>query len=199
MKIMVSGPITWWQIDGETVEVVRDFIFLSSKITADGNCSHKIKRRLLLGRKTMTNLDSILKSRDMTLLTKIRLVKAVVFPVVIYRCKSWAINKAKCWRLNAFKLWCWADSWESLGQQGDQMIKPVNHKGNQPWIFIGRTEVETPILWSPDVKSRLIGEDPLEKGMATHSSMLAWRISILRGAWQATVHGLAKSWTQLSN
>ena len=95
-NIMAFGPITSWQIDGETVEVVRDFIFLSSKITADGNCSHKIKRRLLLGRKTMTNLDSILKSRDMTLLTKIRLVKAVVFPVVIYRCKSWAINKAKC-------------------------------------------------------------------------------------------------------
>ena len=126
-NIMAFGPITSWQIDGETVEVVRDFIFLSSKITADGNCSHKIKRRLLLGRKTMTNLDSILKSRDMTLLTKVCLVKAVFFPVVIYRCKSWTINKAKCWRLNAFKLWCWEDSWESLGQQGDQMIKPVNH------------------------------------------------------------------------
>ena len=95
-NIMAFGPITSWQIDGETVEVVRDFIFLSSKITADGNCSHKIKRRLLLGRKTMTNLDSILKSRDMTLLTKVCLVKAVFFPVVIYRCKSWTINKAKC-------------------------------------------------------------------------------------------------------
>ena len=95
-NIMAFGPITSWQIDGETMEVVRDFIFLSSKITADGNCSHKIKRRLLLGRKTMTNLDSILKSRDMTLLTKVCLVKAVFFPVVIYRCKSWTINKAKC-------------------------------------------------------------------------------------------------------
>ena len=93
---MASGPITSWQIDGETMEMVRDFIFLGSKITADGNCSHKIKRHLLLGRKTMTNLDSILKNRDMTLLTKVRLVKAVVFPVVMYGCKSWTINKAKC-------------------------------------------------------------------------------------------------------
>ena len=96
IKIMASGPITSWQIDGETMEMVRDFIFLGSKITADGNCSHKIKRHLLLGRKTMTNLDSILKNRDMTLLTKVRLVKAVVFPVVMYGCKSWTINKAKC-------------------------------------------------------------------------------------------------------
>ena len=96
IKIMASGPITSWQIDGETMEMVRDFIFLGSKITADGNCSHKIKRHLLLGRKTMTNLDSILKNRDMTLLTKVRLVKAVVFPVVMYGCRSWTINKAKC-------------------------------------------------------------------------------------------------------
>ena len=103
-KIMASGPITSWQIDGETV---ADFTFLGSKITADGDCSHEIKRPLLLGRKVMTNLDSILKSRDITLPTKVRLVKAMVFPVVMYGCESWTIKKAKCRRTDAFELWCW--------------------------------------------------------------------------------------------
>ena len=102
-KIMASGPITSWEIDGETVS---HFIFLSSKITADDDCSHKIKRRLLLGRKVMTNLDSILKSRDITLPTKVRLVKAMVFPVVMYGCESWTVKKAECRRINAFELWC---------------------------------------------------------------------------------------------
>ena len=107
MKIMVSGPTTSWQIDGETVETVSDFNFLGSKITADSDCSHEIKRRLLLGRKVMTNLDSIFKSRDVTLPTKFRLVKAMVFPVVMYRCESWTIKKAEHWRIDAFKLWYW--------------------------------------------------------------------------------------------
>uniref|UniRef100_A0A8C6DNC0 Reverse transcriptase domain-containing protein n=1 Tax=Moschus moschiferus TaxID=68415 RepID=A0A8C6DNC0_MOSMO len=106
-KIMASGPITSWQIVGETMETVTDFIFLDSKITADGDCSHEIKRRLLLGRKAMTNLDSILKSRDITLPTKFHLVKATVFPVVVYACKSWTIKKAECQRIDAFELWCW--------------------------------------------------------------------------------------------
>ena len=105
-KIMASSPITSWQIDGETVETVTDFIFLGSKITADGDCSHEIKRHLLLGRKVMTNLDSILKSRDITLSTKIHLVKTMVFPVVMYGCESWTIKKAECQRTDAFKLWC---------------------------------------------------------------------------------------------
>ena len=104
MKIMASGPITSWQIDGETV---ADFIFLGSKITADGDCSHEIKRRLLLGRKVMTNLDSILKSRDITLPTKICLVKAMVFPVAMYGCESWTVKKAEHQRIDAFELWCW--------------------------------------------------------------------------------------------
>ena len=104
---MASSPITSWQIDEETVETVADFIFLGSKIIADGDCSHEIKRRLLLGRKVMTNLDSILKSRDITLPTKVRLVKATVFPVVMYGCESWTIKKAEHWRINAFELWCW--------------------------------------------------------------------------------------------
>ena len=106
-KIMVSGPTTSWEIDGETVETVSDFVILGSKITADGDCSHEIKRRLLLGRKVMTNLDSILKSRDITLPTKVRLVKAMVFPVDMYGCESWTIKKAECQRIDAFALWCW--------------------------------------------------------------------------------------------
>ena len=107
MKIMASGPITSWKIDGETVETVSDFIFLASKITADGDCSHEIKRYLLLGRKVMTNLDSIFKSRDITLPTKVCLVKAIVFPVVMYGCESWTVKKAERRRIDAFELWCW--------------------------------------------------------------------------------------------
>ena len=103
---MASGPFTSWQIDGETMQAVTDFIFLGSKITADGDCSHEIKRRLLLGRKTMTNLDSVLKGRDITLPTKVRLVKAMVFPVVMYGCESWTLKKAEH-RNDAFELWCW--------------------------------------------------------------------------------------------
>ena len=105
-NIMASGPNTSWQIDGETVETVTDFIFLGSKITADGDCSHEIKRHFPLGRKAMTNLDSILKSRDITLPTKVHLVKAMVFPVVKYGCESWTIKKAECQRIDAFELWC---------------------------------------------------------------------------------------------
>ena len=107
MKIMASGPITSWQIDGETVETVADLILGGSRITADGDCSHEIKRRLLLGRKVMSNLDSTLKSRDITLPTKVRLIKAMVFPVVMYACESWTLEKAECRRIVAFELWCW--------------------------------------------------------------------------------------------
>ena len=104
---MASGPITSWQIDGETMETVRDFMFLGSNITADIDCNHEIKRRLLLGRKAMTNLDSMLKNRDIALLTKVHLVKAMVFPVVTYECESWTIKKVECQRIDAFELWCW--------------------------------------------------------------------------------------------
>ena len=119
-KIMASGPITSWQIDGETMKTVRDFIFLGSKITADGNCSHEIKRHLLLGGKTMTNLDSILKSRDITLPKKARLVKAMVFPVVMYGYESWTIKKASTKELMLLICGVGEDSWESFGLQGDQ-------------------------------------------------------------------------------
>ena len=116
---MASGPITSWQIDGETVETVADFIFLGFKITADGDCSHEIKRRLLLGRKVKTNLDSILKSRNITLPRNVHLVKAMIFPVVMYGCQSWTVKKAECRRTDAFELWCWRRLLRVLGLQGD--------------------------------------------------------------------------------
>ena len=133
--------------------------FLNSKITADGDCSHEIKRRLLLGRKAVTNLDSIKKSRDITLPTKFHLVKAMVFPGVMYGCESWTINKAECQRIDAFELWCWR---RLLSPLNCKEIQPVNPKGNQSWIFIGRTdaEAETPILGPPDAKNQLIWKDP---------------------------------------
>ena len=127
-KIMASGPITPWQIDGETMEIVTDFIFWGSKITVGGDCSHKIKRYLLLGRKTTTNLDSIVKSRDIPLLTRGHLVKAMVFPIVMYRCENWTIKNAECQRIDAFELYCW----RRLERNLDCKIKPVNPKGNQP-------------------------------------------------------------------
>ena len=132
---------------------------MGSKITADSDCSHEIKRCLLFGRKVMTNPDSMLKSKDITLPTKVHVVKTMVFPVVMYGCKSWTIKKGAWQRINALNCGAGEDSWESLGQQGD---KPVNPKGNQPWILTGRTdaEVETLILWPSDVKSWLIGKNP---------------------------------------
>ena len=146
---MASGPITSWQIDGETVETVTDFIFLGSKITANGDCSHEIKRRLLLGRKVMTNLDIILKSRDITLPTKVHLVKAMVFPIVMYGCESWTIKKAEHQRIDVVLE-------KTLESPLDcKEIQPVHSEGDQPWDFFGRTDAkaETPLLWPPHVKS----------------------------------------------
>ena len=157
---MASGPITSWQIDGETMETVTNFISWGSKITENGDCSHEIKRRLLIGRKAMTNLDNILKSRDITLPTKLCLIKALVFPVVRYGCESWTIKKTECQRIDAFELWYWR---RPLRVPLDcKEIKPVNPKGNQFWVFIGRTdaEAEAPILWPPDAKSQFIRKDP---------------------------------------
>ena len=128
-KTMASGPIISWQINGETMETLTDYIFLGSKITADGDCSHEIKRSLLIGRKAITNLDSILKSRDITLPTKVCLVKAMVFSVVMYGCESWTIKKAENQRIDAFQLWCWRRLESPLDCKE---IKPVNPKGNRP-------------------------------------------------------------------
>ena len=152
MKLMASGPITSWQIDGKTVETVEDFILGGSKITAGGDCSHEIKRRLLLGRKVLTNLDSIFKSRDITLPTKVRLVKAMVFPVVTYGCESWTVKKAERRRIDVFELWCWRTLQSPLDCKEIQLVHPKEY---QSWIFTGRTdaEAEAPVLWPPDVKN----------------------------------------------
>ena len=172
---MASSPITSWEIDGETVETVSDFIFLGFKITAFGDCSHKIKSCLLLGRKVMTNLDSIFKSRDITLPTKVRLVKAVVFPVVMYGCESWTVKKAECWRIDAFELWCWRRL-----LQGD----PISPFWRRSTLGFGRNDAkaETPVLWPPHATSCLIGKDSDagrdwgqdEKG-TTEDEMAGWR------------------------
>ena len=180
-KIMASGPITSWEVDGEKVETVSDFIFLGSKITADGDCNHEIKRRLLLGRKVMTNLDSILKSRDITLPTKVQISsQGYGFSSSHYGCESWTIRKAEQWRIDAFELWCWR---RLLRVRWTKDIQPVHPKGNQSWLFIQRTdaEAETPTLWPPDAKSWLIRKDPdagkdwrwEEKGM-TEDEMAEW-------------------------
>ena len=180
MKIMASGPITSWEIDGETVETVSGFIFWGSQITADGDCSHEIKRRLLLERKVMTNLDSILKSRDITLPAKVHLVKAMAFPMVMYGCESWTVKKTECQRIDAFELWCWRRLESPLDCKE---IQPVHSEGDQPWVFFGRNdaEAETPVLWPPHVKRWLIGKDSdsgrdwgqEEKGM-TEDEIAGW-------------------------
>ena len=151
-KITASGPITSWEIDGETVETVSDFIWGGSKITADGDCSHEIKRRLLLGRKVMTNQDSTFKSRDITLPTKVRLVKAIIFPVGMYGFESWTVKKAERRRTDAFELWCWRRllrvPWPA--RRSNQSILK-----DQPWDFFGRNDAkaETPVLWPCHAKS----------------------------------------------
>ena len=150
-KIMAPGPITSWQIDGEIVETVADFIFLASKITADGDCSHEIKQGLLLRRKVMTNPDSILKSRDIPLPTKVHLIKAMVFSVVMYGCEIWTIKKSEHRRFDAFELWCWGRllrvPWTAR-RSNQSILKEIS-------LFIGRidAEAESPILWPPDAKS----------------------------------------------
>ena len=148
-----------WEIDGETVETVSDFIVWGSKITVDGDHSHEIKRRLLLGRKVMSNLDGIFKSRDVTLPAKVHLVKAIVFPVVMYGCESWTVKKAERRRIDAFELWCWRRllrvPWTARNQSILKCIQPVHSEGGQPWVFFGRNDAkaETPVLWPPHVKS----------------------------------------------
>ena len=152
-KIMASIPITSWQIDGETVETVANFIFLGSKITADGDFSHEIKRSLLLGRKVMTNLDSIFKSRDITLPTNVRLVKATVFPVVLYGCESWTVKKAECQRIDAFELWSCRRllrvPWTAR-RSNQSILKEIGPGCSLEGMML---KAETPVLWPPHTKS----------------------------------------------
>ena len=175
-KVMAGSPITSWQIDGQTV---RNFILGGSKITADGDCSHEIKRRLLLGRKAMTNWDSILKSRHITLPTKVCLVKAMVFPVVMYGCEIWTIKKAERWRIDAFELWFWRRllrvPWTASSNQS--ILKEISPEYSLEGLM---AEAETPIPWPLDVKNWLIGKDPdarkdwrQEKGL-TEDEMVGW-------------------------
>ena len=180
-KIMASSPITSWQTGKETMKTVRDFYFGGLQNHCRWWLQHEIKRHLLLGRKAVTKLDNILKSRDITLPTTVHLVKAMVFPLVLYGCESWTIKKAECRRIDAFELWCWRRLFSPLDCKEIQL---VHSKGNQSWIFIGRTDVEaeTPVLWPPDAKNWLTGKDPdagkdwgqeEEKGM-TEDEMVGW-------------------------
>ena len=186
-KIMASGPITWWQIDGETVETGAEFIFLGSKVTADGDCSHEIKRCLFLRRKVMINLDSILKSRDITSPTKVCLVKAMVFSSS-HIC-MWELNYKESWAPKNWYFWTVVLEKTLESPLDCKEIQPVHPKGNQFWIFIGRTdaEAEPPILWPPDAKNWLIGKDSdagkdwrqEEKG-TTEDEMVGWHHQLNR-------------------
>ena len=214
-KIMESGPISSWQIDGETMETVTDCIFLGSKITADGDCSQEIKRCFLLGRKAMTNLDNILKSRDITLLTNVCTVKAIVFPVVMYGCESWTIKKAEHQRIDPFELWCWRRllrvPW--TGRRSNQSIpKEISPEYSFEWLMLKlqyfghlmrRADSLENTLMLGKVEGRSRGQQRTRwlDGITNSVEMsLSKLLEIVKGreALRAAVHGVTKSWTQLS-